>query len=46
MAVQYRDNYIRHRAAYVAVHRFKRGGMSIVANARSARPLASTFVSR
>jgi hypothetical protein len=44
MEVQYDDNYVRHRAAYDAVHRFKTGLMSIVANARSARPLVATFV--
>jgi len=44
MTVQYGDNYIRHRAAYDEVHRFKKGRMSIVGNARPAQPLAATFV--
>jgi len=44
MAVQCGNNYLRHRAAYDAVHRFKKGRMSIVANACPARPLVATFV--
>lgn len=44
MAVQYGDNCMRHRAAYDRAHRLKTGGMNVVADAHSARPLTAMFV--